>query len=309
MGKSGGNQKFKNYFGIKQNKEWAKPREYSYPTLLSPEDLDYEDKRILIIGGDPGIGKTALAITVAKHWQYHPEILNVNEESNIDNIINRISFATQNQSLNNFSDKSSIKKPTCLIIDGVDPEDSTGKYVIKILESYIRSGKIKSSKKIEAELDNTAEPDTHSAKFEIQTSNSSSKRISSEIKRPIILICKNIYDRNLIDIKKLGLTFKIRKPDSKKLLNRLIDILNQESVHIDSTLLKKMIIETNYDISSCLNILQYITTNLQENNLDKFIEHNHLFDQNNQFRFKKDIIKSTFDTWEKIMRVNSKFDK
>lgn len=63
-----GNQsKQKGFFTVKNKNDQFKPREYNYPKLISPEDLDFEDKRILIIGGDPGTGKSVLADTVAKH--------------------------------------------------------------------------------------------------------------------------------------------------------------------------------------------------------------------------------------------------
>lgn len=56
-----------NYFSVKKAEGEFRPREYIYPTVVAPEDLDYEDKRILIIGGDSGTGKTVLAQTVATH--------------------------------------------------------------------------------------------------------------------------------------------------------------------------------------------------------------------------------------------------
>lgn len=52
-------------FKMKHNSEFKK-REYNYPTEIPLEDLDFEDHRILIIGGDPGTGKSVLAHTLAQ---------------------------------------------------------------------------------------------------------------------------------------------------------------------------------------------------------------------------------------------------
>lgn len=82
-----------------------KVREYNYPTIIDPEDLDYKDQRILIIGGEPGTGKTVLAETLAKHCGYNIEKLNPNNEYTHDELTERILFATQNKSLMNYQKK------------------------------------------------------------------------------------------------------------------------------------------------------------------------------------------------------------
>lgn len=111
-----------------------------------------------------------------------------------------------------------------------------------------------------------------------------------------------------MSLKKISLTIKIRKPDSKKLLVRLTDILKCENASMDESLLKKLIIESNHDISSCINILQYLVSEIEVKNDIKEITNSHLFNEKGEFKFKKDMVQSIFDTWEKIMKVNSKFD-
>lgn len=304
------------YFSVKKDGEF-KPREYNYPTVVDPEDLDYEDKRILIIGGDPGTGKSVLANTLAKHSGYHIEVLNAGDEIATDEVIDRIAFATQNQTLSNFQNKEEAKKPTCLIVDGIDPDTQSGQMLIKLLENYIRNGTIKNIKKTSGEVEDSDKPSAFKLdKGKVQPKDSKQK--TKEIKRPIICICKNIYNRHLIPLKKLGLTFKIRKPDSKKLLTRLTEILEKEEVVMESVLLKKLIIETNHDITSCLNILKYLVVNLDYEEcgkdssghvrLAKVIKETHLYDAEGQFKFKKDMLSSVFDSWDKIMKVRSRHD-
>lgn len=224
--------------------------------------------------------------------------------------MDRILFATQNQTLSHFNGKEQ-RKPTCLIIDGIDPSSASSQSMLKILENYIKSGTLKTSKTQVEEI--SGKPDA----YKIEKSKTVEKKKSKEVKRPIICICKNIYDRRLTPLKNLGLTFKIRKPDSKKLLNRLTEILENESVYIEPLLLKTLIIDTNHDITSCLNTLKYVISNLSLEEcgkeigavkLAKVIKKHHLYDNDGNFLFKKDMLSSIFDSWEKIMKVKSKFD-
>ena len=53
-----GQKKGKNFFKQKPKGDRIVAHEYRYPQQVAPEDLDYEDKRILIMGGGPGIGKS-----------------------------------------------------------------------------------------------------------------------------------------------------------------------------------------------------------------------------------------------------------
>jgi len=144
------NSKFKKGIFLDSNKKENSftQREYTYPKLVPEGDLDYEDKRILIIGGDPGTGKSSLVHTIANHCGFHVETLNPNDETTSDGIIERIEFATQNLTLSSFSnkDKEVKKKPTCLIIDGIDPDNISGGDFIKTLENYMYNIPKKSSR-------------------------------------------------------------------------------------------------------------------------------------------------------------------
>lgn len=114
-------------------------------------------------------------------------------------------------------------------MDGVDPDIQSGKEIIKLLEKYLSNGSIKYDKKLkmtsgEGEGIENSENNNPSYKVSRKRNVETQKKSTTEVKRPIILICKNIYNRNLTQLKKIGITFKIRKPDSKKMLDRLTEI-------------------------------------------------------------------------------------
>ncbi|CAI2385489.1 unnamed protein product [Moneuplotes crassus] len=314
----------KTFKGFENHRRQFKTREYQYPTIIDPEDLDYKDQRILIIGGDPGMGKTVLAETLAAHAGFNVENLDANGSYTHDELTERILFSTQNRSLFNYG-KNKNNKPTCLIVDGVDPDIYTGRTIIHLLEKYFNTGSIKYEHKYKG-IQESSEGGSQESLEGLGTHKivktkveRSAKKVTTEVKRPIILICRNIYSRSLNNIKKIGITFKIRKPESKKMLNRLTEIGYKEGIHIESSLLKKLIIESNHDITSCLNILKYTSSGLEPEKVKrhfsekpqdlKVIKEAHLFNSTGGFKFKKDMLSSVFDCWDKIFKVKSKYDK
>jgi hypothetical protein len=127
------------FFGNKRDPSTI--REYNFPTVIAPEHLDHEDKRILIIGGDPGTGKSVLVETIAKHWKFRVEKLNPNDWQSNEEIIDRIWSATENQSVIGFQEKDI--RPTWLIVDGIDPENSNGFDFLKLLQNFLEKGSTK----------------------------------------------------------------------------------------------------------------------------------------------------------------------
>jgi hypothetical protein len=114
--------------------------------------------------------------------------LTPNENHSHDSIVEKIEFATQNQTLANFSSKKEVKKPTCLIVDGVDPDSVEGNRLIKILENYIRVGSVKYQKKVSG--DNGEETEVVKPKIRLDKSKKTTQdtKKHKEVKRPIIVI-------------------------------------------------------------------------------------------------------------------------
>lgn len=106
-----------------------------------------------------------------------------------DSIVEKIEFATQNQTLTNYKNKGEAKKPTCLIIDGVDPDDlMEGVKLIKIVENYIRSGTVKYQNRIN--FGSNEEVDKNKPKLKVDKTKNvvQNAKKHKEVKRPIIMI-------------------------------------------------------------------------------------------------------------------------
>jgi SpoVK/Ycf46/Vps4 family AAA+-type ATPase len=105
---------------------------------------DYNYKKLILLAGPPGCGKTTLARVVAKHCGYHYEEINASDDRSARSLITKIDNLTSNRTVGR------EQKPVCVIIDEVDgalDSDSNGiKEVLQYLETGVPPGQAKSDK-------------------------------------------------------------------------------------------------------------------------------------------------------------------
>uniref|UniRef100_A0AC35G7J2 AAA+ ATPase domain-containing protein n=1 Tax=Panagrolaimus sp. PS1159 TaxID=55785 RepID=A0AC35G7J2_9BILA len=118
-----------------------KPSVYDRLTEAEQQLLEVEDskpflpkKKVLIIHGHSGCGKTSLAVLSAK-VKYDPFIINMSEIANVADLNKILLHATTYHSLS-FDPLS--RKPRCLILDGIDYASND---IINALKKYVTNRK------------------------------------------------------------------------------------------------------------------------------------------------------------------------
>ena len=118
-----------------------KKDEKNKDNLFQYIEVDYirQKHKIILIGGQPGIGKTTLANIIAKQCGYEPIVVNASDERTTDKLILRIYNSTLIHNLTNLK-KDQKRKPTLLILDEIDGISSNSKKPIKTIIDFIKTG-------------------------------------------------------------------------------------------------------------------------------------------------------------------------
>lgn len=194
------------------------------------DPLQRPAKRILLLHGSPGIGKTSVAHVVAKQAGYTVSEINASDERGglqvKDKILNTLFNHTFNQS------------PVCLVADEIDGTLENG--FIKVLIDVVNSDARATRK--------------------IGVPRKSKKNKDRLLMRPIIAVCNNLYAPALEKLKPLCEIVAFRRPTDFSLNERLDTICKVEGVKIHSKNLKDLIDLSQGDIRNCVNNLQFWAT-------------------------------------------------
>lgn len=193
----------------------------------SNDPFDRPQRRIFLIHGPPGIGKTTFAHVIAKHAGYDVLEINASDERAGPIVKEKIkSTVSTHQVLS--------KKPVCIIADEIEGSSEFG--FIKALIDIINSD----TKATQALLRNTK-----------------SHKNSRLLMRPIIAICNDVYAPSLRTLRPLAEIVPYKRVSANMVAEKLKIVCSNENIPSDSRFLLKIANDTESDMRSCLNILQF----------------------------------------------------
>ncbi|KAI9143128.1 P-loop containing nucleoside triphosphate hydrolase protein [Paraphysoderma sedebokerense] len=238
------------------------------------DPLKRPDKKILLITGPPGLGKTTLANVIARQAGYNVVEINASDERTGSTIKDKLHNAIYNKSISNGSTNC---KPKLVVIDEIDGVSGAGETnFIKLLVDL-------ASVDVENESTETAKNKDKKKGF--------SRR---PLTRPIICICNDHYVPVLRPLRSIAQIIQYRKPDITNLSTRLYDICQREGLKTDLRTLTGLCEVTDGDLRTCLNTLQFIRRKSTEFNISSLSNLNIGL---------KDSTKGLFTIWGEIFQL------
>lgn len=210
----------------------GKQKSKAAKTTLPVEEQRH--RKILLLTGPPGLGKTTLAHVCARQAGYEVQEINASDERSRDVVKGRIRdmVGTENvRGVNTKTTNGNVRKagkPVCVVVDEVDGvvggssgagEGGFIKALIDLINLDERNSKM------------IGQQDTSRG-----TSKKQRKGDRFRLLRPLILICNDLYHPSLRPLRQSSMAevIHIRKPALNMVVARMQDIFIQEGIQCDS---------------------------------------------------------------------------
>ena len=180
-------------------------------------DCELLSNKIPLISGPSGVGKTTLAKVIASHCGYQPVVLSLSSLKNVDELIKKINLLA-----GTFTVGSAFGgNPTCLILDEVDALFDSDYKAMKKFLGFMYKEKKKSA------IDELFEGEEAGGDFGGKGRVKGEGKLELRVKRPVIVVCDNLYGRGVRLLRNRALVFQLFK-DKEACVERLNQISRQE---------------------------------------------------------------------------------
>lgn len=224
-------------------KSWDKivfPSGGNKPVKNRDENEDRELRKILLIHGPPGLGKTTLAHVAARQAGYDVVEVNASDERSAGVVKGRIKDILSNEGVKAMgavtnrakqnSSRVTMGKPVCLVVDEVDGVTggggagaNEGGFIKALIDLVLADQK----------LNNIAEG--------VTKKKGRRKDDSFKLQRPIVAVCNDLYAPALKALRPLAEIVHMRKPPVGPMVGRLRSILECEGFRTEDGAVRRLV--------------------------------------------------------------------
>ncbi|KAH7244666.1 hypothetical protein B0J15DRAFT_528313 [Fusarium solani] len=206
------------------------------PGMKQQDEEEKPHRKILMLTGPPGLGKTTLAHVCARQAGYEVMEINASDDRSRDVVKNRIRTSLGTESVKTVSNRKDgdgpqkVAKPACVVVDEVDGVVSgsggsgEGGFVKALIDLVLLDQKNSSG---------------------ATTSNHHGRKKKGDdfrLMRPLVLICNDVYAPALRPLRQSGLAEIIRvgKPTIDSVVGRLKAVFEKEGIPCDKDAARKL---------------------------------------------------------------------
>lgn len=215
----------------------SKPVIARRPGMKQQNEEEKPHKKILMLTGPPGLGKTTLAHVCARQAGYEVMEINASDDRSRDVVKNRIRTSLGTESVKTVTNSKDTDgpqkaaKPACVVVDEVDGVVSgsggsgEGGFVKALIDLVLLDQK------------NTSAGD-HSASY----GRKKKKGDDFRLMRPLILICNDVYHPSLRPLRQSGLAeiVHVGKPSLDAVVGRLKAVFEKEGIPCEKDAARKL---------------------------------------------------------------------
>lgn len=256
----------------------------TYDSLNFRDILGRPQKKILLIHGPPGLGKTTVAHVIAKHFRYDVLEINASDERSAATVKDRIRSALSSHSMR------ASRNPVCVVADEI--EGSEGGFVRALIDIIYKDEQavnkiermfgrenigqsspkdiLKRVKAKRHQIQSQAmaeELSNHRSRGKKQ--NSPQRILDSLLMRPIIAVCNDVYSHSLRSLRPYAEIVPYNRVAPNILVDVLQEICVKEDIDVETKELEQLCMDSECDLRSCLNSLQFSYMNTEEDELTK----------------------------------------